>query len=102
MKKRAYFIVPFLKRYDATGDYLLAQANLFRRQGYDVYICALNTHPNVQESVLSYKQFNKACTPDDVVIYHYGIYDSGYNLVKNACAQHKVFYYHNQTPPVFF
>jgi L-malate glycosyltransferase len=38
---------------------------------------------------------------DDILIYHYSIYDDNYHEYKNS-HNRKVFIYHNITPPVFF
>ena len=102
MKSKVFFVVPFLKRHDATGDYLLSQFELFKSKGHKVYVCANEFHENVGMDVYSYDFLFKESDNNSIIIYHYGIFDAGYETVCQTKAEFKIFYYHNQTPPIYF
>jgi len=97
-----FFAVLCLRKFDATCDYLLAQADLFRSKGFTVHLCAREVHSTVDEEAHDYDYLRARVSRDDLVIYHYGIYDDGYELVSRSCAERKILYYHNQTPPEYF
>jgi L-malate glycosyltransferase len=102
MKKKIFFAVPWLSRHDATGDYLLAQSKLFLDKGYAVYLCAEDVHPTVGVSCHDYAFLRDNASENDLLIYHYGIYDRGYDLITQSKPVRKILYYHNQTPPEYF
>lgn len=102
MINEVFFAVPCLRRFDATGDYLLAQADLFRSKGFTVHLCAKEIHPTVNDEAHDYEYLRDRASEDDLVIYHYGIYDEGYELICSSRAKRKLLYYHNQTPPEYF
>lgn len=102
VNQNVFFAVPCLRRFDATGDYLLAQASLFREKGFTVHLCAKDIHPTVTEEAHDYSFLGNHAKADDIVIYHYGIYDEGYDLICHSASRKKTLYYHNQTPPGYF
>ena len=98
-----YIVYGYIKRHDAIGEYLIAQSNIFQKKGFNVFICSHSSHPNAEDILkLSYEDLKSAARPEDVIIYHYGTFDPGYELICSSKPIKKVFYYHNQTNPEYF
>jgi glycosyltransferase involved in cell wall biosynthesis len=98
-----YIVYGYIKRYDAIGEYLIAQSNIFQKKGFNVFVCSHSSHLNAEDiPKISYEDLKATATPEDVIIYHYGTFDPGYELICSSKPIKKVLYYHNQTNPEYF
>lgn len=99
---RAHQLVPTITRADAIGNHILEIDARLRAWGYDSHIYASHIGPEMRGQaqpdryLLPYLQES-----DDLFIYHYAGYHGHVHFFR-AARGHRIFIYHNVTPPHFY
>lgn len=96
---RSLFIsVPDLFKYDATADYVRAQAKLLESYGHCVTIIAQRTYACEIFRTCLPAEVEDDCEHSDLIV-HFGIYDECLETLLRMKFRQKILYFHNITPP---
>lgn len=99
---KAHQIVPSLTPGDAISNHILEIDGRLQKWGYDASIYAQYPAPALKNYVKPYSVLQERLdAPDDLFIYHYGIYHHSVNYFRAARGK-RLFIYHNITPAAFF
>jgi glycosyltransferase involved in cell wall biosynthesis len=100
---RFHSICARLQYGDAVTNQVLSIHDRLRSWGWESHVYATDNDERMQdlnEGLGTYKK-KYSGDRDDVLIYHYSIYDENHREYK-ASGNRKIFIYHNITPPEFF
>ncbi len=88
---------------DAVTGQVLSIHDQVSSWGWDSYIYATSHDQYMETHNSGLKTYRRKYSRylDDILIYHYSIYDDNFHQYKNS-SNRKVFVYHNITPPIFF
>lgn len=99
-----YIAVSQLFKYDATADYVRAQASLLIPYGHEVSIISQKTFSKEIFDIIHPENLNKSDldTKNSVLIFHYGICDDYFEKIMNLPFKKKILYFHNVTPHFYY
>ena len=99
---KVHQITPSIIPGDAISNHILEIDGRLQQWGYDARIYAQHAAPELENRVHFYTELQQHLdAPDDLFIYHYGIYHHSVNFFRAARGK-RLFIYHNITPAYFF
>ena len=99
---RIHQIVPALAFGDATSNHIYEMDLRLQKWGYDSRIFVQQPVPVKNHHIVSFDELQPYLdNPDDLFIYHYGVYHPAIKLFQEAKGR-KIFIYHNITPAHYF
>ena len=86
---------------DAIGNHAVAIRTLLRSRGFDSEIFVSRSSKTMRGSCRSYLEYSKWSSPDNVIIYHFGVGSPMTSVFLDA-PDRKAIIYHNITPERFY